>query len=423
MIETLAVIAVSATLGSIIVSSVKASKDIAIQATCMSNIAQIRDVTELYRKDHGSLPYSEIWMTDFSYAKDYLDEGNALNIFKCPGSDDYEVTQHSQLTHNTSYYYVANGAQLAKNIDDAAKYGIDATQANELIASQNGIIYDKSDSHHNGKVNIAYLYRDDDNDALLEGKSGTISSVGDSNLLDLDGANIVNLPEVAIAETNDQANVDNADQVDTQADDNDAQADDKVDITIDADTITLDEEATAIYTVLGAAISYGGKYDMAVTTQFQITSPDGNSAATPVFGDYGNAVDGNVNNGEQQTYTPDSTYTAGTVIETEATSWKKRRSSLSGDSSSHWRVYMEVDDSNTTNTKVLSNGDTVPNIDGYLDQGDVESFLDGYINEDGTVNLGENQVIILFELGTTNMSSSAADFQDLVILVTFVPAK
>lgn len=34
------------------------------------------------------------------------------------------------------------------------------------------------------------------------------------------------------------------------------------------------------------------------------------------------------------------------------------------------------------------------------------------------MNLIEDQVIYLFELGTTNLNSSAADFQDLVVVVT-----
>jgi type II secretory pathway pseudopilin PulG len=409
MVEILVVVAVSLTMGTMLVTSIKTSKDTALQATCMSNIAQIRDITELYRMDHGSLPYSEIWMTDFSFAEGYLKEGN-LDIFKCPGSNDLEVTSYEQLTHNTSYYFIPSGRLLKKNISDGANYGINEDQIDQLMASENGVIYDKSEDHHNGQVNIAYLFRDDDNNAELESLAGTITIKNNTGeLLDLDGANIVNLPEVASVDTPEVI----ADPV----------TDDVVDFTVNGDEITLDEDATVTYRVLGAAISYGGQYDMAVTTQFQITTADNETTATPVFGDYDNAVEGNVNTGSQQEYTPEEIYEAGTIIATEATSWRMRRSSLSGESSNHWRTYMEVDDSNNTNTLALSDGDEIPNIEGYLDQGDVVSFLDGYINEDGTVNLDENQVILLFELGTTNLSSSAADFQDLVILVTFEPAE
>jgi type II secretory pathway pseudopilin PulG len=409
MLEVICVVAVSATLMTMLTSSVKTSKDVAMQATCMSNIAQIRDVTELYRLDHGGLPYSNIWMTDFSFAEGYLKEGN-LTVFKCPGSSDEEVTSYNQLTHNTSYYFIPNGKQLAKNISDGSNYGITEDQVDQLIASQNGVIYDKSKDHHNGKVNIAYLFRDDDSNAELDSLSGSILTQNNSeSLLDLDGANIVNLPEVtSVAVVEEEA---------------EAVADTTVDFTIEGDEITLDENATVIYTVLGAAISYGGSYDMAVTTQFQVTDSGGNTEETPVFGDYDDAVSGNVNTGSQQTYTPDEVYSAGTTIGTQATSWKKKRSRYSGDSSSHWTEYMEIDDTNSANTMALIDGDDVPNISGYLDQGDIVSFLDGYIDENGKVTLDENQVILLFELGTTNLDSASADFQDLVILVTFVPAE
>ena len=71
---------------------------------------------------------------------------------------------------------------------------------------------------------------------------------------------------------------------------------------------------------------------------------------------------------------------------------------------------------------VLRNGDTVPNISGYMGQSSVEDFVSDYIGDDGTVVLDENQSIYLFELGSTNPSSSAFDRQDLVVLVTMTPA-
>ena len=46
--------------------------------------------------------------------------------------------------------------------------------------------------------------------------------------------------------------------------------------------------------------------------------------------------------------------------------------------------------------------------------------MQGYINTDsGTVELPlpDTDVIYLFELGTSNLHSSAADFQDLVVLL------
>ncbi|MEL6497052.1 MAG: hypothetical protein AAF937_07590 [Planctomycetota bacterium] len=72
-----------------------------------------------------------------------------------------------------------------------------------------------------------------------------------------------------------------------------------------------------------------------------------------------------------------------------------------------------------TFVKVLRNGDLTPDIAGANGQEDVEYFLRPYLTPDGSrVWLHENQVLYLFELGTDDVNSSAADFQDAVVLVT-----
>ena len=68
---------------------------------------------------------------------------------------------------------------------------------------------------------------------------------------------------------------------------------------------------------------------------------------------------------------------------------------------------------------VLRNGDVTPDISGFDNQEDIVNFLRPYLTPDGSeIWLHENQVIYLFELGTNDPNSSAADFQDAVILVT-----
>jgi hypothetical protein len=69
--------------------------------------------------------------------------------------------------------------------------------------------------------------------------------------------------------------------------------------------------------------------------------------------------------------------------------------------------------------KVLRDGDPVPDLAGFESQADAVEFVRNYIDPDtNTMHLHENQAIYLFELGTTNLRSSAADFQDAVVLVT-----
>ncbi|MFT5452694.1 MAG: type II secretory pathway pseudopilin PulG [Enterobacterales bacterium] len=194
-VELMAVVAITATLASILVTSIKSSKDLAVQVTCMSNISQIRNFMELYRKDNNQLPYSEIWLTDFSFAQDYMGTGNDLKAFTCPGSDDEQLHEYSQLKYNTSYFYVPNASLWENNIEDGQPYGITAEELTVIRASENGVIYDKSPDHHNGKVNIARLFKGDD---ANYSKEGTIASINDTDqLIELAGDMTLDLPELA----------------------------------------------------------------------------------------------------------------------------------------------------------------------------------------------------------------------------------
>ena len=66
-----------------------------------------------------------------------------------------------------------------------------------------------------------------------------------------------------------------------------------------------------------------------------------------------------------------------------------------------------------------ANGDEVPELDGFADQDSVEDYLAPFIDIDtGTVVLGPNDAIYLFELAAPDTSSVYYDLQDLVVLVT-----
>ncbi|MBI2337506.1 MAG: hypothetical protein HYU97_12175 [Deltaproteobacteria bacterium] len=74
--------------------------------------------------------------------------------------------------------------------------------------------------------------------------------------------------------------------------------------------------------------------------------------------------------------------------------------------------------------KTLVNGDQAPALAGFGGQKPVLAFLQPYLNASGKLVLASNQVILLWELGvnmTYNANSPAADFQDLVMLVTIGP--
>lgn len=68
--------------------------------------------------------------------------------------------------------------------------------------------------------------------------------------------------------------------------------------------------------------------------------------------------------------------------------------------------------------RLLVNGDTIPWFNPAFDQQNIDAFLAPYLESDGqTVKLGPRDVLILTELN--NQLDSSADFQDMVVLVTF----
>ena len=78
----------------------------------------------------------------------------------------------------------------------------------------------------------------------------------------------------------------------------------------------------------------------------------------------------------------------------------------------------------TPTVQAMTNGDYVPDYLPAYDQGDISSFLTSYISGDNQVTIGPRDVIYLFELYSTNPTSSYFDMQDMVVVVSFkdVPA-
>jgi Tfp pilus assembly protein FimT len=86
----------------------------------------------------------------------------------------------------------------------------------------------------------------------------------------------------------------------------------------------------------------------------------------------------------------------------------------------------------TTQVRALKDGDSVPSIPGYLGQASIDAVLTSAsanpltgkpIVDTGTkkIVLAKNQVIYLFEFGSTDPDESAFDLQDMVVLATFTP--
>lgn len=85
---------------------------------------------------------------------------------------------------------------------------------------------------------------------------------------------------------------------------------------------------------------------------------------------------------------------------------------------SFWSQYASYDDD--PHVLVLRDGDAVPEIQPFGGQTALSSYLDPYV-EDGHITLPADQVIVLYEF-TSDLSSAAADYQDLVLLLDFPSA-
>ncbi len=177
-----------------------------------------------------------------------------------------------------------------------------------------------------------------------------------------------------------------------------------IDFEISEGRVVPTEAFAAKVSVLGAAITSGGQ-DMPVTVRFHI----GDQVIEP-FGNYDNPDVGDVNDHRgPRHFIIEEVFDASEQIEVTATSWR-----TNGD-----RYLQRNSHDESPSVKVLRDGDPVPDITGFDGQADAVHFVQKYIDPDtNTMYLDENQVIYLFELGTTRLSSSAADFQDVVVLVT-----
>jgi len=193
---------------------------------------------------------------------------------------------------------------------------------------------------------------------------------------------------------------------------------DEEDIDVVDDTVTPQVSYTCTIKVLGSAITYGASgYNIPVTLQARF----GNSGWLDLFGNWQLPVDANLNDGQPHEVSCSNVYSAGTSIDFQARSWVKKHFWYSGDSNSHWQTFYERQTMAQSERFVwaLQNGDAVPDVSGFANQASVADFVADYVDTDtGTVTLPGNQVIYLFELATVDLDSSAADFQDLVVLLS-----
>jgi hypothetical protein len=186
-----------------------------------------------------------------------------------------------------------------------------------------------------------------------------------------------------------------------------------IDFRIDKGRVIPTQPFAARIEVIGAALSTESE-PLPVTLLVQV----GDETTEP-FGPFERPVEANVNDDRNpRCLVIDAMHEPGEVITVAARSWKRHVGD--GTKDEHWTPYRQQDTHTASPfVKVLRDGDDVPDIAGLRDQASVAEYVGDYIDaESGTIVLGENQAIYLFELGTSNLKSAAADFQDLVVVVT-----
>lgn len=171
--------------------------------------------------------------------------------------------------------------------------------------------------------------------------------------------------------------------------------------------------------ILGAAITYDGSYSMPVTAKIIINnSNDGNDYEFEPWGDINQPVNSNLNdNNNPRTYDFNEEFPADSKVTLITKAWYKKKSWYNGRSNNHWQIYRTVNSEiNLERVYILKNNDPVPDIDGFENQHNIRYFIQDYV-ENGKIVLDDNQAIFLVEF-TDNLDSYAADFQDLVMVLT-----
>ena len=74
---------------------------------------------------------------------------------------------------------------------------------------------------------------------------------------------------------------------------------------------------------------------------------------------------------------------------------------------------------NSNHVTVLSKGSTAPSYAPAYDQDSVTSFLRPYISASGKIDIGDRDLIILWESSNASPGHSVFDMQDLMVLVSF----
>lgn len=165
-------------------------------------------------------------------------------------------------------------------------------------------------------------------------------------------------------------------------------------------TLTITQPSTTYIEVLGGSITCGAAGAVIPTTTTVNVTPSGGTTTRTVLPSSTKSLNLSVNVGTTLTVT-------GTALATACIGSEPTYNSQTN---------------NGTQVLTLRNGDSVPATTPFGRQPTIDSYLTKYIDPTTKkVKLAENQVIYLYELGSTNTTDTSFDVQDLVVLATIAP--
>lgn len=178
-------------------------------------------------------------------------------------------------------------------------------------------------------------------------------------------------------------------------------------------TVVFTQPSTAYFEVLGGAINCGsGGSVIPTTTTINFTNPVTGTTTNPPVPSSTKTLNLSVPAGSTLTVTGATNPPSGTGSCTNA----------AGSTAYFAGATYNSVTNKTTQVLSLRNGDTPPVFAPLTGQPPIDAYLTKYLDPaTGKIKLAENQVIFLFELGTTTNPSSAYDMQDLVVLATIAP--
>ncbi len=168
-----------------------------------------------------------------------------------------------------------------------------------------------------------------------------------------------------------------------------------IDVTVGGDGgVTVDQTSCATITCLGESVIYNNSQEAYVSVEYTID--DGSNW-------YAFNGGNNVSGGESTIVqvTDNSTVAIKATCVNESGNWTN----------------VEVSNDGSQYAIVLQNGDPAPAYDPASGQAGLETFLAGYIDNNGNVTIGPNDVIYLFELRF--VGNYGIDYQDCVMLIEF----